>query len=82
MELLIQMYNLGYQFARIHRSSLINTDKILNRHITKFYNGDNVNVFAAELQLTKRRSTSFYKKHNPLHETIPTEVNKVLKTKY
>ena len=60
------MYNLGYQFARIHTSSLINTDKILNRPITKFYNGDDANVFAAELQLTKRRPTFFNKKHNPL----------------
>ena len=60
------MYNLGYQFARIHTSSLITTDKILNRPITKFYNGDDVNVFAAELQRTKMRQTSFYKKHNPL----------------
>ena len=57
-----------YQFARIHKLSLINTEKILNRAITKFYNGDDVNVIAAELRLTKRdqlfsiRKIMFYKK--------------------
>ena len=48
------------QFARIHTSSLINTEKILNRPITKFYNGDDVNMIAAELRLTKTRPISFY----------------------
>ena len=47
-------------------SSLINTEKILNRPITKFYNSDNVTVIVAELRLTKKRPTSFYKKHNLL----------------
>ena len=42
------------QFMRVHTSSLINTEKILNRPITKFYNSDDVNVIAAELlKLTK-----------------------------
>ena len=50
------------QFTRIHTSSLINIEKILNRPITKFYNGDGVNVIAAELRLTKTRPTSFYEK--------------------
>ena len=54
------------QFARIRASSLINTEKILNRPITKFYNGDDVNVTAAELRLTKTRPTAFDKKHNLL----------------
>ena len=54
------------QFARIHTSSLINIEKILKRPISKIYNGDNVNVIAAELRLTKTRPTSFDKKHNLL----------------
>ena len=54
------------QFARIHTSSLIKIEKILNRPITKFYNSDDVNVIAAELRLTKRRPTSLYKRHNLL----------------
>ena len=49
------------QFARIHSSSLIKIEKILNRHITKFCNSDDVNVIAAELQLNKTRPTSLYK---------------------
>ena len=47
------------QFARIHASSLINIQKILNRHITKFCNSDDVNVIAAGLRLIKTRSTFF-----------------------
>ena len=70
------------QFARIHTSSLIKTEKTLNRPITKFYNGDDVNVIAAELRLAKTRPTSFNKKHNLLLETMPTDVNRVLKTNY
>ena len=54
------------QFARIHTSSLVKTEKTLNKPITKFYNGDDVNVIAAELRLTKTRPTSFSKKHNLL----------------
>ena len=42
-----------------YKNSLINIKKILNISITKFYNGDHVNM----LWLTKRRPTSFYKKH-------------------
>ena len=61
---------------------LFNTEKISNRPITKFYNVDYVNVIAAELRLTKTRPTSFYKKHNLFQETMPTDVNKVLKTNY
>ena len=53
----------------------------LNRPITKFYNGNDINVIAAELQLTKTRPTLFKKKHNLLQETMSTDVNKVLKTK-
>ena len=55
---------LASQFARIHKSSLINFEKILNRSITKFYNSGDVNVVAAELRLTKMRPSSFifYKK--------------------
>ena len=51
------------QFARIHTSSLINVEKILNRPIIKFYNSDDINVVAAELRLTKTRPTSLYKRH-------------------
>ena len=54
------------QFARIHTSSLVKTEKTLNRPITKFYNGDDVNVITAELRLTKTRPTSFNMKHNLL----------------
>ena len=54
------------QFARIHTSSLIKIEKTLNRPITKFYNGDDVNVITAELWLAKTRPTSFDKKHNLL----------------
>ena len=32
----------GIQFLRIHASSLINIEKILNRPFTKFYNGNDV----------------------------------------
>ena len=67
------------QFARIHTSSLIKIEKILNRSITKFYNSDNVTAY--ELRLTKTRSTSLYKRHNLLQETMPTDVNKVLEAK-
>ena len=67
-----QFLSLLLQFARIHTSSLTNTERTLNRPITKFYNGDDVNVIAAELPLTKTIPTFFYKKHN---------LNKALKTK-
>ena len=39
-------------------------EKTLNRPITKFYNGDDVDVIAAELRLTKVRSTCFNKKQS------------------
>ena len=68
------------QFARIHTSSLINIEKILNRPITKFYKSDDVTGIAGELRLPKLRPTSFYKKHNLSSETMPTDVNKYLKT--
>ena len=55
-----------FQFPRIHTSLLIKIEKTLNRPITKFYNGDDVNVIAAELLLPKTRPTSFNKKHNLL----------------
>ena len=54
------------QFARIHGSSLTKIEKILNRPITKFYNSSDVNVIAAELQLTKTRPTSLHKRQNLL----------------
>ena len=57
---------LKIQFARIHTSSLTNIEKILNRPITKFYNGDDVNVIAVELRLTRTRPSSFDKKDNLL----------------
>ena len=69
------------QFARIHTSSLIKIEKTLNRPITKFYSSDDVNVIAAELWLTKARPTSLYNRNNLLLETMPTDVNRVLKTK-
>ena len=37
------------------QSSLINIEEILDRSITKFYNGDDENVVLAELRLTKTR---------------------------
>ena len=51
---------------RIHTSSLIKIEKTLNKPITEFYNGDEVNVIAAELRLIKTKPSSFSKKHNPL----------------
>ena len=65
------------QFVRIHASFLMIIEKILNRLITKFYNSDDVDVIAAELRPTKTRPTSFSKKQS---ETLPTDVNKDLKT--
>ena len=53
----------------------------MNRPITKFYNSDDVSMIAAELRLIKTRPTSFYKEHNLLYETMPTDVNQDLKTK-
>ena len=55
-------YYLETQFARIHVSSLINIEMMLNRPSTKFYNGDDVNEIAAVLWFIKTRPTSFYKK--------------------
>ena len=43
------------ELARSHTSCLINIENILNRPITKFYNGDDVNVITADLGLTKTR---------------------------
>ena len=36
------------QFTRIHTSTLINIEKILNRPVTKFYNDDDLNMIVAE----------------------------------
>ena len=60
------LHKLLVQFGRIHKSSLINTEKTLNRPITKFCNGDDVNVIAAEMRLSQTRQTSFNTKHNLL----------------
>ena len=54
------------QFARIHTSSLIKIEKILNRPITKFYNGDDVNKIAAESRLIKMRPASLCERNNLL----------------
>ena len=54
------------QFARMHTSSLINIEKVLNRPVAKFYNSVDVNVIGAELRLNKTRPTSFHKKNNLL----------------
>ena len=48
----------AFQFARIHTSSFINIEKILNRPVTKFYNCHYINVNAAWSWLTKTRPTS------------------------
>ena len=55
MKFLLKQFTtiLTTQFARIHTSSLINIYIMLNRPITKFCNGDDVNVIAGELQLIK-----------------------------
>ena len=45
---------------------LIGTENNLNRPITKFYNGNEANVIAAEIRLMKTRPTSFYKNYNHL----------------
>ena len=68
----------GTQFARIHTSSLINIEKILDRPFTKFCNSDDVNVVAVELWLIETRPTSFYKKYF-LSKSIPPDVNEDLK---
>ena len=54
------MHKKNIQFAKIHTVSLINTEKILNRPITKFYNSNGINVIVVELQLTKTRLTYFF----------------------
>ena len=54
------------QFARIFTSSLINIEKIFDRSIIKFYNGDDAEVIAAQLRLTKTKPSSLHKKHNLL----------------
>ena len=54
------MHKKKIQFAKIHTVSLINTEKILNRPITKFYNSNGINVIVVELQLTKTRLTYFF----------------------
>ena len=46
-------------FTEIHRSLLRKIEKNLNRPITKFYNGDDVNTTMAELRQTKARPISF-----------------------
>ena len=43
------------ELARSYTSCLINIEKILNRTITKFYNGDDINVITAELGLTRTK---------------------------
>ena len=48
------------ELVRSHTGCLINTEKILNGTITKFYNGDNVNVITAELGLPKTRPSYNY----------------------
>ena len=52
------------QFGRIQPSYLINIEKILNEPVTKFDNGDDANVIAAEFRLTKTRPTSLYEKQS------------------
>ena len=54
------------QFARIHTVPLINIEKTLNRPTTKVYNGNDINVIAAELRLTKTRPSSLYKNQKVL----------------
>ena len=58
--------SVGSARKHLRHRLLPNIEKILNRTITKFYNGDDVNVIAAELLLTKTRPTTFYTKHNLL----------------
>ena len=54
--------------GKISKSTFVylKTEKTFNKSITKFYNGNDVKVIAAELRLTKMRPTSVYKKHNLL----------------
>ena len=44
------------KLGRSHTSYLINIEKALNRPITKFYNGNDVNMITADLGLTKTRT--------------------------
>ena len=52
-----------WESIQVHLSKI---ERTLNKPTTKFYNGDDVNVTATELRLTKTRPTSFSKKHNLL----------------
>ena len=54
--------------GKISKSAFVylKTEKTFNKSITKFYNGNDVKVIAAELRLTKMRPTSVYEKHNLL----------------
>ena len=67
--MIFKCWSLIYSIWRIHTNSFMNIEKILNRPITKFYNGNGVNLIEAELRLT-----SFYKKQNILSEIMPRNV--------
>ena len=67
--MIFKCWSLVYSIWRIHTNSFMNIEKILNRPITKFYNGNGVNLIEAELRLT-----SFYKKQNILSEIMPRNV--------
>ena len=75
------MIILFVQFPKIQMGSLINIEKILDWSISKFYTVSGINAIATELSLTKPWPTSFYKKQDLVLKTMPTDVNKVLKTK-
>ena len=55
-------------FGELHKNMNcafpLKKDLEYNRSITEFYNGNDDNVIAAELQLTKTRPTSFYKEQS------------------
>ena len=64
-----QRQDITTELARSHTSCSINIEKILNRPITKLYNGDGVNVITAELGFTKTRPFYNYRRSIILRTT-------------
>ena len=76
-------FNKSTQFARIHTCSLINTEKILRRSITKFCNRDDIMRFWQSTGSLKRdqplfiMNIIFYKKN--INRCKPSFENQILK---
>ena len=65
-ELVFKYQNSFYESMRESIQVHLSTLKRLNGATTKIYNGDDVNMIAAESRPTETRPTSFNKKHNLL----------------